>query len=366
MVIWKIRGHSRWGSTILIIPLIRWAVPFVLFIIMLIFGFQLGSRVPFNVLLVPAVRAVAQTDIFKISQLMGLNNAEIRGIFTEVLPIASHSENYIEDETAGFLVNVMENVTSVNLLDPRSYFLSQVALLGTAKPVSAEPEFVPDEEEMLSFPLPSENEPKEKKVAAGKEPLIAIYCTHNAESYVPSQGMERLEGKNGGVFTVAEHLKTTLEQKYGINTILNSTIHDYPDWSKSYANSLATLEAIKKKYPSVRIFIDVHRDAQVPRDSTIVEINDQKIARIMVIVGSDARLTHPNWRINLSFAKKVGEILDRDYPGLVKAVRVQDGRYNQHVSPQAILVEVGATNNTIEEAQRAVEMLADGLSKVID
>ncbi len=174
-----------------------------------------------------------------------------------------------------------------------------------------------------------------------------------------------MEGKNGGVFYAAQRLKETLENKYHIPTVQSDTIHDYPDWSKSYANSLITVQQMKKKYPSIQIFIDVHRDAQIPRQSTTIEINGVKMSKIMIIVGSNKRLTHPNRKQNLAFAQQIAQVMNQMYPGLLKEVRVQDGRYNQHVSSHAILIEIGATENSMEESEHSAELFAGVLNKII-
>jgi stage II sporulation protein P len=363
-VLWKSYRYSRWGYSHSNISFFRRILPLICLIIFLILGFQIGSRVPFNNLAISAVQ-VTKADILKVCNLLGLNKTDKKNLLREVLPVASFSPKYVEDEATDFLISALESVITADLKDPRSFFLSQIAYLGTAETVSAEPEFIPeiDDHSLLPDNEKSEGDPG---VGEGKGPVVAIYCTHNAESYLPSQGVDRLEGKNGGVFLVASHLKKILESKHKISTIISSTIHDYPDWSKSYANSLVTVKKIKENYPSVKMFIDIHRDANVSHQSTTTKIQGENIARIMFIVGSNKRLPHPNWQENYKFAKQVAAFMNQMYPGLLKGVRVQDGRYNQHVSPYAILAEIGATKNTLDEAKQAVEMLADVINKVLN
>lgn len=352
---WKIRRYSRWKG------LRRRA--FLLFIVCLLIlaGFQIGSRA--RVLLIPVSRQVIGAGLTSGWQVLYPGSAPLKTAMAEVLPVASLDDGQlVEDEASGILITAIQDMTAVNFLDPKTFFDAQVAHFDAAQPVTAEPEVVTGEEEAVT--PPPAVDPSEKP-AEGK-PLVALYCTHNAESYVSSQGAAKIEGKNGGVYQVAESLKKALEDKYKITAVLDPTLHDYPDWRKSYTNSLVTLEKIKAAYPSVQMFIDVHRDATTTRESTTVEIKGEKAAKLMFIVGSDTRLPHPNWQENRQYANRLAHAAEILYPGLVKGVRVQDGRYNQHVSPHCLLLEVGGTENSLEEAKRSASLLADAINLVVN
>ncbi|MBZ4687249.1 MAG: hypothetical protein JG764_882 [Clostridiales bacterium] len=206
---------------------------------------------------------------------------------------------------------------------------------------------------------------KEIKFPLSSKPLVAIYNTHNAETFIPTDGTSKIEGKNAGVAKVAKTLAETLEKKYGIKTVRSDTIHDYPHWEKSYANSAKTVKKLLAMYPSLKVIIDVHRDAGLPEKSVTALADGNKGATIMLVVGTDKRLSHPNWRKNWEFAKKVGKKMDELYPGLLKEVRVQSGRYNQHLHERAILAEIGSSKNSLEEAQVAARAFAHVLSEVL-
>jgi stage II sporulation protein P len=358
---WKIRRYHRWYF-FNYFPVIKSLVFLVFLAAMLLLGFEAGSRVKWNLFIFPSY--AAESDVIPAWRLVGFKDVDWKNVFSKVLPLASYSPDYVEDEATGLIITVMKNLTSADLTNPESYFQSQIAYFN-AIPVNAEPEFV-HEDEIEPEPPVEEREREQVIGINGHKPLVGIYCTHNAECYVPTQGVEKIEGKNGGVFLVARHLKNTLEKKYGIPAVLNDTIHDYPDWSKSYTNSLVTLEKMKEDYPSIEIFIDVHRDATTPRDTTTTEIGGKKVSKIMFVVGSDTRLPHPRWKENYAFAQKLAHKMEEMYPGLLKGVRVQDGRYNQHISPGAILLEMGGTENSLEEAERAGEMFAGVLNSIIN
>lgn len=197
-----------------------------------------------------------------------------------------------------------------------------------------------------------------------KHPLVAIYNTHNAESYAPSQGTEKLPGQNGGVVQVAAVLAETLTQDYGIPVVRSETIHDYPDFTLSYANSEKTVRRMLAENPSIQIVLDIHRDAGL-KQPPVAYINNQEVAQILIIVGSNARLEHPNWRQNEAFAQKLATTMDKLYPGLCRGVRVQQGRYNQHLHPRALLLEIGSSNNTLDQAQRSAKLLARVIAEVL-
>lgn len=352
---WKIHSHRR-RCYFDYLSMIKIVMTLILFIAMLILGFEVGSRVKWSFFSLPSY--AAESNVISPWRIVGFHEGDWKSIINEVLPVASYLNNYVEDESTGLIVTVMNDLISADFTNPQSFFNAQIAYFNFL-PVNAEPEFMPDEV-IMPMLVDDEEEVKGENIIIpdGTKPLVGIYCTHNAESYLPSQGFEKLEGKNGGVFLVASHLKDTLEHNYGIKVILSDTIHDYPEWTKSYGNSLVTLEKMKKDYPSIQLFIDIHRDASVSKKNTTAEIDSVKASKIMFIVGSDKRLPHPNWSQNRDFAQKIAERMEKMYPGLLKGVRVQDGRYNQHVSPHAILLEMGGTENTIEETKRAAEMFA--------
>lgn len=207
--------------------------------------------------------------------------------------------------------------------------------------------------------------PAEIKIPTAKNPLVVIYNTHNAESYQTSQGKAKFEGKNGGVEQVAAVLADSLSNDYGIPVVRSTTIHDYPDFTISYANSEKTLKRMLAENPSILVALDIHRDAGLP-SPPVTEINNQKVAQVLLIVGSDARLEHPNWRQNEAFARRLAAKMDELYPGLCRGIRVQAGRYNQHLLPHSLLLEIGSDNNTLEEAERSARLVARVLAIIIE
>ncbi|MDN5347509.1 MAG: stage sporulation protein [Clostridia bacterium] len=236
-------------------------------------------------------------------------------------------------------------------------FLDQETL---TQPVTAQEYWpLPDGESPPPPPPPEKMPP-----ADSKHPLVAIYNTHNSESYRPTEGSDKFPGKNGGVSRVAGTLAQALTQDYGISVVRSTTIHDYPDFTRSYINSEQTLRKILAQNPSIQVVLDIHRDAGL-QEAPVVEINGQKVAQILLIVGTDARLKHPNWRQNEAFARRVEAKMNELYPGLCRGIRLQEGRYNQHLHPRALLIEIGSNDNTLEEAENAAKLLARVVAEII-
>jgi len=82
-------------------------------------------------------------------------------------------------------------------------------------------------------------------------------------------------------------------------------------------------------------------------------------------MGNGQRIPNPHWRENYAFARQIANRLDEKYPGLVKAVRLKDGCYNQNLSPKVVLIEVGSDKNTLEEALAAARSLGEVLAELI-
>lgn len=199
---------------------------------------------------------------------------------------------------------------------------------------------------------------------AAAEIKVGIYCTHSSESYNSFSGQAKVYGKQGGVYRAAEVLAASLNVE-GIGTVVSETIHDWPDWNKSYANSLATAEGLLAAYPQLQVLIDMHRDAGVSREASVCEINGKKAARIMLVCGSAQRYDNDNWQENEAFMQRLAAKMEELYPGLLRRVSVQAGRYNQHIFNHAILVEMGSTENHIDEVEYSASLLAEVLRQTL-
>ncbi len=208
-------------------------------------------------------------------------------------------------------------------------------------------------------------------------PIAAIYHSHAMESYLPSVKLASAgtTGKMDAeeafsddpeitVVRAGQELAEILAKQYGVPTVHSRRFHDSGGRLGAYVQSAETVERLLKQYPSLRILIDVHRDAP-RRERTTAVIAGEPAARILLLVGSDAKLSHPDWESNYAFALALHQAMENLYPGLSLGIMVKESRYNQHYSPHAMLVEMGGVDNSMEEVLRSTRMFADALVAVM-
>lgn len=203
---------------------------------------------------------------------------------------------------------------------------------------------------------------------------IIIYHTHTCESYTPTKentykatGNYRTTYLKYSVVKVGDVLTNELK-KLKFNVTHNNTKHDYPAYTGSYTRSLETVEKILKEQKDTEIVFDIHRDAVGSKGTygPTVEIQGEKVAQLMFVIGTnDGGGKHPNWKNNLKFAVAVQEKANEMYPGLFRSINLRSATFNQKVANAASIIEVGATGNTLEEAEASMKYLAKVLKEVL-
>lgn len=313
----------------------------------------------------------SMSTVKKLISFLGVNQDNYKKILAKNLPsLAVLNKHGAKGETSSILYAFL-NMDPTN---PLSFFGRGMGQLGTlevmaAAPIESNPLFE-DEGivEILDIPFETNKEhlvddpATDPKVIKGAE--IIIFNTHNAETYKPTDGVSKEEGKNSGVVKVAAHLEKILKGQYKFTVARSEKIHDYPKFEESYTNSGATFKKMLTDNPHARVVIDIHRDAGHTKP-LVATVNGKKTAQIRLIVGSDARLPNANWMQNREFARQITEKMDELYPGLSLGYRVQSGRYNQHLHPRAILLEVGNDLNSLDEATHAIELFAKALHELL-
>ncbi len=213
---------------------------------------------------------------------------------------------------------------------------------------------------------------------SGDEPRVLIYHTHTTEAYTQSgsdtyeeSGRWRTHDNEQNVVRVGEELARILREKYGLNVLHDTTDHEPPKLATAYSRSEKTMRTYQEKYPSLTLFIDLHRDAHAtdgaPKDDYVV-IDGKTTARLMFVVGTGEGATgtgfdempdfESNYALALAITNRLAQIDDR----FARDVRVKTGRYNQHISSQCLLVEVGHNANTLAQALAAVPYLAEAIA----
>ncbi|MDR2421598.1 MAG: stage II sporulation protein P [Oscillospiraceae bacterium] len=225
-----------------------------------------------------------------------------------------------------------------------------------------------DLRELLSEPLGIKLKPG--------EPSVLIIHTHSSEAYTRSPGETyeesdryRTEDKEHSIIRVGDELASALSG-LGLRVVHDRELYDYPSYAGSYGRSLEASKRYLEKYPSIALVIDLHRDAIAAADGsqykTIADIDGELCSQIMLVVGTDGTgLNHPGWRENLKFALRLQGGMNRSFPTLARPVTVAKHRYNQHLTPGSLIVEVGAAGNTLSESITAVRFFAETYAAVV-
>ncbi|HPE16272.1 MAG TPA: stage II sporulation protein P [Oscillospiraceae bacterium] len=209
-----------------------------------------------------------------------------------------------------------------------------------------------------------------------EEPQVLIIHTHGSEAYNPTaedayvaSDPSRTTDTRYNMVRVGEELTGVLEAA-GIGVLHDTTLYDYPSYNESYANSMKGIEEALAAYPTIRIVLDLHRDALIGSSGTVykavTEVDGEKTAQVLLVVGSDAGgQEHPNWRENLKLAIRIQEELGDRYPTLARPMTLRTSRFNQQATTGSLLVEIGCNGNTLTEALRAVRYFGDALAAVL-
>ncbi|HWR42767.1 stage II sporulation protein P [Sporomusa sp.] len=204
-----------------------------------------------------------------------------------------------------------------------------------------------------------------KNTTSSDNPLVAIYHTHTAEAFIPNSGVShRPGGQRGDIVEVGLALAKQLE-KDGVKAIHSATIHDYPSFMKAYGPSEITAQKLLTENPSIQMIFDIHRDAD-KRENVTAVVNGVQMAKITIVVATGQQdLPQPHWQQNHAFAKLIDAKLNAKYPGICRGIQLVEWRYNQHLHPRALLVEVGSQESSKEEAVRSIEVLGDVLAEIL-
>jgi len=201
-----------------------------------------------------------------------------------------------------------------------------------------------------------------------KSPLVYIYNTHQLENY----SYKNLDTYNvkPNVMMAAFILREKLKDR-GIEAVVETTnitdLLNVNGWNygQSYKASKLMVESAKKDYPTVKYFIDLHRDS-VSASVTKKTIDNKTYARTLFVIG----LENKTYEKNLELAKKIHQLMEKKYPGLSRGIYKKEGPgvngiYNQDLDPNVMLLEVGGVDNTIDEVLNTLDAFAEVLKELI-
>lgn len=203
-------------------------------------------------------------------------------------------------------------------------------------------------------------------------PQILIMHTHTTESYseetyskgAPDRNLD--ETKN--IIAVGKAMEKVFLEN-GINVVHDKTVHDYPSYNASYQSAEATIRKNLNENSGIKVVLDVHRDGITREDGTkvklVTDINGEKTAQIMLVVGTNVNLAHENWQENFKLASKIQAKAIEVYPSLMRPIDLRKERFNEHLTLGSLIVEVGSNGNTMDEAIRGGERIAEVISMVL-
>lgn len=326
--------------------------------------------------------------ISTVAEYSGQTNFYQNIISTAISPVKAVMDSNEDEDKKNIFPILFKYLTNIDISNPKSYIASQIPILRSVDLSSiADNESGPIMEIVPKEPVAEQN-PKEgndiekpnnetpdnsaenppqpntqPKVLDPNKPLILIYHTHTRESYNPLNVKEQDNSNNLelGVCKVGEELKKELESKYRIPVIHDTTVHDYPLKSKGYSKSRVTVENYLKKYPGLKIIIDLHRDSG-NRNVVTAKINGEYYSRIMFVIGKGNK----NNAKNVAFSNSINARINGLYPGLSRGLYYSKvNAYNQDLSPNLIIMEVGSVESKLEEATRTAKIIAKVLSEQI-
>ena len=207
------------------------------------------------------------------------------------------------------------------------------------------------------------------------KPQILIYHTHSQEGFADSVAGD----ESTTIVGVGAYLAKLLSEVYGYNVIHCTEYFDMKggtlDRSKAYTYSGDTIKQILADNPSIEVVLDIHRDG-LPEgaDKLVANINGKDTAKIMFFNGvsrSSATgdidyLYNQYKKDNLAFSFQLKLMAMECFPEFTRRNYIDAYQYNLHLRPKSVLVEVGAQNNTLQEALNAMEILADVLHRVLE
>lgn len=201
------------------------------------------------------------------------------------------------------------------------------------------------------------------------EPQILIYHTHSQEGFadsVPGDDSTTIVG-------VGEHLANILREEYGYQVIHHLGKYDEETRNNAYSRALPDIVQVLQDNPTIEVVIDLHRDAVNENTRLVTDIDGRPTARFMFFngvsctknTGSISYLENEYQKENLAFSFQMKKAAEEYYPGLTRKNYIHGYRYNMHLLPRTTLIELGAQNNTLEEAMNACYPIAHILDMVL-
>lgn len=216
------------------------------------------------------------------------------------------------------------------------------------------------------------------KITKTSKPQVLIFHTHTSESYMfNDQGFfyesfyPRSLNNSKNVIKVGDAITEKLNS-HNIQTIHDTTYHDNPTYNGSYSRASKTIRKNLEKNPSIQVVIDIHRDSLGNRETGKIKptfkYENKKAAQMMIVSGcdSDGSLGFPDWIKNLRLALKIQKYCETMFPGITRPLHFANVKYNEHITPGSLLIEVGSDVNTLEEATNTGTLIGEALARLFE
>lgn len=273
---------------------------------------------------------------------------------------AETTETEIADTESASVLGVLEKKVTINRqkLQDFDYLRQNFYQVDNSTTVNSE---ILDVDKLLG---------KDLKLAKDVEgPQVLIYHTHSQEGYADSVAGDA----STTVVGVGEYLAQLLSENYGIEVLHDTGTYDVADHAKAYSTALPAIKEILAQNPSIEVVIDLHRDGVSETTRLVTEIDGKQTAQIMFFNGlsrttSKGELTYlenPYMEDNLAFSLQMQLAAEEYYPDFARKIYLKGYRYNMHLCPKSMLLEVGAQTNTVQEAKNAMEPFAALLAEVL-
>ncbi len=213
------------------------------------------------------------------------------------------------------------------------------------------------------------------ELSLSEGPQILILHSHGSEAYTPQGAQDtytpsdpyRTTDCAHNVVRVGEEMARVFRDA-GFLVVHDTNLYDYPAYNGAYDRSLEAAQRWLTQFPSLKIILDVHRDALGDEETVYKVVSEEKegtAAQVMLVVGTDNGGFHPLWQENLSFALHLQRQMLDDHKSLARPIVLRSSRFNQQLSVGSVLVEVGTHGNSLEEALLGARLFAQSAVQVL-
>ena len=216
------------------------------------------------------------------------------------------------------------------------------------------------------------------KIEKNSGPQVLILHTHATETfmtedtdYFTDKYTSRTRDNSKNMIKIGEKVAQKLNDA-GIKTLHDKTQHDYPNYTGSYSRAAETICSYLKKYPSIKVVLDLHRDAVTADNGDkvklVTKINGKKAAQVMLVMGSQSGsvTNFPKWKENMKLAVSLQQKIEEKYPTLARPLTLNSKNYNESLTTGSLLLEFGTDANTLEEALYSAEMVGNSLAELLN